>query len=136
MEYKKYNNRRLRHWLSFPFIWMMIFPLIILDFFMEIYHRICFPLYGIKVIKRKNYIRIDRYKLSYLKWYDKINCAYCGYANGLLNYATKIAGETEKYWCGIRHSPSKTFIEPEHHKKFLKYGDEKAYKKRYCKLEE
>lgn len=77
---------------------------------------------------------MDRQKLSYLTIYDKVNCAYCGYANGLMHYGTRIAGDTEKYWCGIKHTPGKGFKEPEHHKDFLKYGDEKAFKEKYCKL--
>lgn len=135
MDYKLYKNRKIRHFLSAPVIWSMIIPLVILDVFLEIYHRICFPLYGIKIVNRKNYIKIDRYKLKYLKWYDKINCAYCGYANGLINYAQKIAAETEKYWCGIKHEKTKNFVEPPHHKEFLNYGDEKSFKRKYCKLE-
>lgn len=134
MEYKKHKERQWRHIISIPFIWMMIFPLVLFDIFLEIYHRICFRLYGIPIVNRKFYIRIDRQKLSYLKWYDKINCAYCGYANGLMAYGVKIAGDTEKYWCGIKHVPGNGFKEPAHHKDFLKYGDEKAYKNKYYKL--
>ncbi len=134
MEYKKYGNRKLRHTISIPFIWMMIFPMVLFDIFLETYHRICFRLYGIPIVNRQSYIRMDRQKLSYLKWYDKINCAYCGYANGLMAYGVKIAGDTEKYWCGIKHVPGNGFKEPAHHKDFLKYGDEKAYKNKYCKL--
>ncbi len=54
---------------------------------------------------------------------------YCGYANGLLAYVGKIAAETEKYWCGIKHDRSiGELIEPEHHKDFIEYNDEEAYK--------
>ncbi|MGV8151195.1 MAG: hypothetical protein ACP5NV_05700 [Candidatus Woesearchaeota archaeon] len=133
MEYKKHKERRLRHWISFPFIWMMIIPIAILDLFLEIYHHICFPLYGIKIVKRSEYIMIDRQKLKYLRWYDKIQCAYCGYANGIMAYGTRIAGDTEKYWCAIKHSPKKGFNEPAHHKEFLKYNDEKSFRRKYGK---
>ena len=135
MEYKKYHNKRFwRHFLSTPFIWFMIIPLLILDICMEIYHRICFKLYGIRYVKRSQYIRIDRQRLSYLNVYDKVNCMYCGYANGLIHYASEIAARTEKYWCGIKHHETKGFIPPAHHKDFVAYGDEKAYKEKYCKL--
>jgi len=113
---------------------MMIIPMVIFDLFLEVYHRICFRLYGIPIVNRQLYMRLDRQKLSYLKLYDKVNCAYCGYANGLMHYGTKIAGDTEKYWCGIKHEPTKEFIELPHQKDFLKYGDEKAFKEKYCKL--
>lgn len=109
---------------------MQLIPLVIADIFLEIYHRICFPLYGLPYVKRSRYIRIwDRPQLKYLKGFDKIACAYCGYGNGWLHYASEIAGRTEKYWCGIKHNQYKGFIAQKHQKDFLKYGDEKAFKK-------
>jgi hypothetical protein len=131
MEYKKHPDRFLRHIVSFPFTWGMLLPLLFFDLCLEIYHRICFRLYKLPRVKRGKYIKIDRHRLKYLLWYEKINCVYCGYANGLVNYATIIAGETEKYWCGIKHEKDPNFIPPKHHKDFLEYGDEKSFKKRY-----
>ena len=130
MENKKYR-RHFRHFLSIPFIWFMIIPLSLFDICMEVYHRICFRLYKIELVKRRNYIKIDRHRLSYLNWFEKINCAYCGYANGLMNYATVIAGRTEKYWCGIKQKKDPNFNHPKHHKDFVEYGDEKAFKEKY-----
>lgn len=71
----------------------------------------------------KKYIKIDRYKLSKLTLIQKVNCVYCGYANGLLPYAMAISAETEKYWCGIKHDIDKNseYIEPEYHKDFIDY---------------
>ncbi len=119
--------KNIRHLIAVPFILSMIFPLVILDIMMEIYHRIAFPLYGIPVVRRRKYIRIDRQKLSYLNYLDKIYCTYCGYANGMLAYCVKIAGETEKYWCGVKHKQSEGYVDPAHHKDFLEYGDEEAF---------
>jgi hypothetical protein len=133
MDYKRYGLT-LRHWLSWPFIWAVLFPILLLDLFVEIYHRICFPLYRLEYVKRNEYIKLDRYKLPYLTWADKINCLYCEYANGLFHYVSEIAAVTEKYWCGIKHQPTKGFHQPAHHKNFLEYGDEKAFKK-YCKMQ-
>lgn len=118
----------LRHLLAIPFILGMSVPLVFFDFFMEIYHRVAFPLYGIATIKRHEYIKIDRHKLSYLNIFDKVWCAYCGYANGLMAYAVEIAACTEQYWCAIKHQPDPNFHEPKHHKNFLPYNDEKAYR--------
>src|SRR3990167_1678645 len=128
MQYLHYPQRTVRHIISVPFIWAVLIQLFILDFFAELYHRICFPLYGIPYVKRSVYIRIDRQKLQYLTSLQKIGCMYCGYANGLAHYLSVMAGETEKYWCGIMHKQGKGFIPPEHHKDFLPYGDEEAYK--------
>ncbi len=119
----------LRYTLSAPFIYAMIVPAVFLDVCLEIYHRICFVLYKLPYVKRSEYIKIDRHKLSYLPWYDKINCTYCGYVNGLFAYAVKIAGETEKYWCAIKHKNIPNFKEPPHQKDFLPYGDAEALKK-------
>lgn len=131
MDYLRDKKRRFQQFISLPFIWSLLIPLILLDIWIELYHRICFSLYGLKYVRRSNYIRIDRHKLKYLNWYQKISCAYCGYANGLVHYWSVIAGMTEKYWCSIRHKKYPGFKAPEHHKDFMKYGDEKTFHERY-----
>ncbi len=123
----------IRSVLSTPFILMMIIPIFIFDFFIEIYHRICFPLYGIPYVKRSQYIRIsDRAKLPYLTFLEKLWCAYCGYANGWLHYASVIAGKTESYFCSIAHLEARGYVPSEHEKSFAKYGDEAALRRRYA----
>jgi hypothetical protein len=110
----------------------LIVPLLFCDICVEIYHRICFPLYGIAYVKRSRYIRVsDRQKLPYLKWYEKLGCMYCGYANGWLHYASVIAGKTESYFCAIAHLEIRGYIPSEHEKSFAKYGDEAALRRRY-----
>jgi len=108
---------------------MMLVPLVFLDILLEIYHQITFRLLRIPRVPRWDYIRVDRHKLSYLTPAQKVFCAYCGYANGLLPYAAKIAAESERYWCAIMHdtSDNDSFVVPEHHKDFLPYGDKEAY---------
>jgi len=128
MQYKKFQERVWRHLISMPVIYLMIIPLVLFDLCVEIYHQICFRLYKIPLVKRAQYIKIDRHKLKYLTPWEKINCAYCGYANGLMHYASIIAGETEKYWCGIKHAKDPNFIPPAHHEDFLEYGDESGYR--------
>lgn len=131
MKYLRDKKRRFQQIISLPFIWSILIPVIVLDIWLELYHRICFLLYGLAYIKRSDYIRIDRHRLEYLNWYQKIGCAYCGYVNGLLHYASVIVGETEKYWCGIMHQKYPGFKAPAHHKEFVKYGDEKEFLKKY-----
>ena len=128
MNFKLHPERRLRHIASMPFIYGMVVPTVFLDLTMEVYHRVAFPLYGITYVPRSRYIKIDHQKLSYLKPMEKVNCMYCGYVNGLFAYAVQIAGETEKYWCSIKHEEDSNFIPPKHHKDFMEYGDEKGYK--------
>jgi hypothetical protein len=44
------------------------------------------PLLKLKKLQFKNYIIIDRHKIVDLPWFDRINCVYCGYANGLATF--------------------------------------------------
>jgi hypothetical protein len=126
------NNPILRYLVAAPLIWLMIVPIIIADIFVEIYHHIVFPIYGLRQVKRSEYIRIvDREKLPYLSWSEKIGCAYCGYVNGWLHYASTIAGRTESHFCAIAHLESRGYVPSEHEKSFVKYGDEAALKKRH-----
>lgn len=127
MEYKVHPERIFRHFLGGPFIYAMIVPLVILDIFSEIYHHVCFPLYGIPLLDRSKYIRFDRHRLKYLTWWEKINCEYCAYANGLMFYASMISAETERYWCSVKHENKKDFVPPPHHNHFLAYDDKDAY---------
>lgn len=139
MEYRKKLNVQfhIRNAISGPFIWWMIIPLAVADLFLEIYHRICFPLYGIPLVERSKYIRItDRAKLPYLNWMERFGCAYCGYANGWLHYASVIAAKTEHYWCAIAHLEDRGYIPPDHEKDFVKYGDEKTLHMRYARVDE
>ena len=123
----------LRSALSVPFIYMMLIPVLFADICLEIYHRICFPLFGIPYVKRSHYIHIaDRAKLPYLHWYEKLWCAYCGYVNGWLHYASVIAGKTENHWCAVAHLEDRGYVPTEFEKSFAKYGDEASLRKRYA----
>ncbi len=127
------KNPILRYLVATPLTWLMIVPVVITDIFLELYHRIAFPIYGIPYVERSHYIRIvDREKLPYLTWYEKIGCAYCGYVNGWLHYASTIAGRTESYFCAIAHLEERGYVPSEHEKSFVKYGDEAALRKRYA----
>ena len=132
MEFK-YKKNYLGQTLSAPFIISMIVPIVFLDIVLEIYHQISFRLLKIPIIKRCSYVKVDRHKLEYLNFFEKIFCAYCGYANGLLQYAVVIAAQTEKYWCGIKHEKKPGFKSPKHHKTFAEYGNKEELKQKYLK---
>jgi hypothetical protein len=120
-----------------PIIVLLIIPIVITDICVEIYHRICFPIYGIQYVKRSRYIRIsDREKLPYLTWYEKLWCMYCGYVNGWFHYASTIAGRTENYFCAVAHLEERGYVPTEFEKSFAKYGDEAALRKRYASHQE
>lgn len=131
MQYKTHKNRFFRHLLVAPFIFSVIIPLVFTDIWIEVYHRVCFYLCGIPYVKRSVYIKIDRHKLSYLNFPQKLYCVYCGYANGVIAYWAKIAAETERYWCGIQHKADREFVPPSHHAEFAKYADEEEFRRMY-----
>jgi len=133
MEFLRDKTKTAHHILSIPFIYGCAIWLFALDIFIEIYHRICFPLYGLEYVKRSNYFRFDRAKLPYLTPLQKFNCLYCSYGNGLMKYATQIVARTEQYWCGIQHKGDLDFEAPNHHGQFVEYGNEKAFKEKFLK---
>lgn len=132
MDYRKYHGDRFfKHIASAPFIYMMIIPAIGLHAFLEVYHRVCFPLYGLPYVDVNKFIKIDRYKLPYLSPIDKLNCIYCEYVNGLFAYSREVAAKTEEYWCGIKHQEDGTYIQPGYHCKFAEYGDKDDFENKY-----
>jgi hypothetical protein len=112
-----------------PVIWSCLIPVLVLDASAGIYQFICFPIYGIPKVRRRDYIIMDRYHLRYLNSMERFNCVYCSYVNGLLAYVQEIAGRTEQYWCPIKHAMSmKTRHSRYQH--FVDYGDAEQYRKR------
>ena len=114
--------------LAAPIIYSMIVPIALLDLWMSVYQWICFPLFGIRGVQRSAYIVVDRHKLTYLNGIEKLNCVYCGYANGVFAYAREITGRTETYWCPIKHS-KRTRDAHRYYEDFAAYGDAPGYKR-------
>lgn len=114
--------------LTIPIIWFALIPAMFLDVFVMLYQVICFPVYGIPLVRRSDYIVLDRHRLKYLNWVEKCNCIYCGYFNGLMAYLREIAGRTEQYWCPIRHArlPKSTHSR---YDRFVDYGDAEGYRR-------
>ncbi|MGK0271827.1 MAG: hypothetical protein ACI88H_002493 [Cocleimonas sp.] len=121
-----FGDAEIKHILSAPVIYSIIFPLVFLDLFVTIYQQICFRLYGIPLVQRNKYIVIDRQHLAYLNVIEKVNCMYCGY--GLMSYVTEIIACTEQYWCPIKHA-SKVLNAHRLTENFTDYGDVEAYQK-------
>jgi hypothetical protein len=112
-----------------PFIYFLIFPLLLLDLSIWLFQAVCFSVWGIERVRRSDYIHLDRRHLAYLNAVEKLNCEYCGYANGLLAYVREVAGRTEQYWCPIKHALR---IKSPHgrYRNFLDYGDTAAFRTR------
>jgi len=115
-----------------PIIYSMIIPLLITDFFVTFYQWTCFPIYGIKKVRRSNYIVYDRQQLHYLNFIEKFHCTYCAYGNGMIAYVSEVIARTEQYFCPIKHA-RKILGTHSRYARFLEYGDAENYEE---KLEE
>lgn len=116
----------IRHILVAPVVYSLSVPLILLDVFVSFYQLICFPVYGIPKVKRSEYLVFDRHHLAYLNLIEKVNCAYCSYANGLIAYVREIAGRTEQYWCPVKHARRMHGAHPRYGR-FVDFGDASGY---------
>lgn len=110
-----------------PVIYALIVPLVILDVFVMIYQAVCFPIYGIAKVPRGDYFVFDRGHLAYLNALEKLNCAYCSYANCLIAYVREVASRTEEYWCPIKHA-RRIMGTHARYSGFEDFGDAEAYR--------
>lgn len=124
-----FNGRPLV-FVTAPFIYAVIIPLILLDALASLYQAVCFPVYGIEKVRRSEYLIFDRHHLAYLNALQKLNCAYCSYATGLIGYVREIAARTEQHWCPIKHASR--ILEPHrNYADFVTYGDAEGFRQTY-----
>lgn len=116
-----------------PVTYALIVPLILLDFFVTVYQAVCFPVYRITKVRRRDYLVFDRRHLAYLNAVEKFNCAYCSYATGLIGYVREIAARTEQYWCPIKHA-RRVIGTHARYALFEDYGDAENYQERLQEL--
>jgi len=119
---------RISSVLSAPFVYAMIVPFVFLDISVNIYQAICFRLWKLPRLDRSKYVVIDRHHLAYLNGLEKLNCIYCGYANGVVAFARDVAGRSEEFWCPIKHarraeSPHRDYYN------FIEFGDAEGWDK-------
>ena len=121
------GRAQLKHILTAPVIWCLLFPALLFDLCVSLYQMICFPVYGIPRVARADHFVIDRHHLAYLNVIEKLNCLYCSYFNGLVSYVGEIAGRTEQYWCPIKHAVR---LKQAHSRyaHFTEYGDGEAWR--------
>jgi hypothetical protein len=123
----------LLHLLSSPIIYAMIIPAVLLDIILFVYQQMIFRIYKFKFVKRSDYMHFDHQYLGYLNPIEKLNCLYCSYFNGLMLYASAIAGRTELYFCPIKHA-KKVVTQHKYYDEFLSYGDEEEYQEKLKEL--
>jgi hypothetical protein len=122
-----------RHMLSAPFIYAVIVPLVLLDLFVSLYQLVCFPLYRIARVRRRDFFVYDRAHLAYLNALERFNCRYCAYATGLIGYCREVIGRTEQYWCPIKHA-RRVSQAHEHYHGFVDFGNADGYRKELAAL--
>jgi hypothetical protein len=110
-----------------PIIWMCVIPIALADLVGTVYQAVCFPIYGIPKVRRRDYLAFDRNRLGYLNFFEKFNCDYCAYVNGILGYFTEIAARTEQHWCPIKHAGCAK-CEHSRYKYFVAFGDAETYR--------
>lgn len=111
---------------SAPFVYGMVFPIAFLDICLFIYQAVCFRLWKVARVRRGDYVVIDRHHLAYLNGIEKLNCVYCGYANGMFAFAQEIAARTEQFWCPIKHA-SQIAQPHSQYADFTEFGDAEAW---------
>jgi hypothetical protein len=123
------RSTRLPVILSVPVIYACAIPFALLDLSVTICQSVCFPIYGIPKVRRRDYLIFDRGRLAYLNAIEKVGCIYCSYANGLIAYIAEIAARTEQHFCPIKHAHP---LAQRHSRygHFLPYGDAKVYRAR------
>jgi hypothetical protein len=118
--------------LTAPVIYSLLIPVVLLDLFVLMYQAVCFPVYKIPKVRRRDYLIFDRHHLAYLNVIEKINCAYCSYCNGAIAFAREVASRTEVYWCPIKHARRVLGPHP-HYQGFADFGDAEGF---HAKLKE
>jgi hypothetical protein len=110
-----------------PVIYSLILPFMLLDLFVTVYQWVCFPVYGMPIVRRSDYMVIDRGHLAYLNVIEKVNCMYCSYGNGVIAYVREVASMTEQYWCPIKHA-RRVIATHDRYRQFVDYGDAEHYR--------
>lgn len=72
-----------------------------------LYQWILQPLLGTARLRWRDYVIIDRHRIDGLTWFDKFNCMFCGYANGL---CTMINDELDSAASATRPGPVRQLL--------------------------
>ena len=112
-----------------PFVYGLIVPLLLLDISVCLYQGVCFYFWKLPKTARSDYVIFDRRHLAYLNSIQKLNCLFCGYANGVIAFVREIASQTEQYWCPIKHAVRRRGAH-DRYRNFLEYGDAEGFQRK------
>jgi len=119
--------------LTAPVIYSLLLPFALLDAWVTLYQWVCFPIYRIARVPRRDHFVIDRHRLAYLNAIEKVNCTFCSYANGVIAYVREVAACTEQYWCPIKHAQAIPTPHVRYHL-FFDYGNAEGYRRELLAL--
>lgn len=116
-----------------PAVYGLIIPIALLDLGVCIFQLVCFTAWGMERVRRSDHVIVDRHRLSYLNGIEKLNCWYCGYANGVIALAREVASRSEQYWCPIKHA-LRVRTGHSRYRNFVEYGDAEGFRAQLEKL--
>ena len=120
--------------LTAPLIYLGFVAFALMDLFVTVYERVCFPIYGIPRVRRSDYMVFDRSELPYLNAIEKFNCFYCSYGNGVAAFLREVAARTEQYWCPIKHA-RRILGGHDRYPRFFEFGDAEAFRAGLARLQ-
>jgi len=121
------RHSRLLVALTAPIVYSGLLAFALMDLFVTVYSRLCFPVYGITPVRRADYLVFDRADLPYLNAIEKFHCFYCSYGNGVAAYLREVAARTEQYWCPIKHA-RRLIAAHDRYPHFFEFGDAQTYR--------
>lgn len=121
------RHSRLLVALTAPIVYSGLLAFALMDLFVTVYSRLCFPVYGIAPVRRADYLVFDRAELPYLNAIEKFHCFYCSYGNGVAAYLREVAARTEQYWCPIKHA-RRIVASHDRYPHFFEFGDARTYR--------
>jgi hypothetical protein len=113
--------------LTAPVIYSGFAIFALMDLFVTLYQALCFPVYGIPKVRRRDYLIFDRTDLPYLNAIERFNCFYCSYGNGVASYLREVAARTEQYWCPIKHA-RRVLGAHDRYPDFFEFGDAESFR--------
>ena len=113
--------------LTAPVIYSVFGVLAAMDLFVTVSQALCFPVYGIPRVRRRDYMVFDRGDLPYLNAIERFNCFYCSYGNGVAAYLREVAARTEQYWCPIKHA-RRVLGAHDRYPDFFEFGDPESFR--------
>ncbi len=113
--------------LTAPVIYSGFVVFAAMDLFVTVYQALCFPVYGIPRVRRRDYMVFDRGDLPYLNAIERFNCFYCSYGNGVAAYLREVAARTEQYWCPIKHA-RRVLGAHDRYPDFFEFGDPESFR--------